>query len=69
MILVSWNLCWQANHEFNMIILYKIMPNKYIDAGRHHIPKMKFKVTNWTSYEAGLRRRGTWRLWVSNDAI
>ena len=24
---------------------------------RHHIPKMKFKVTNWAEYDAGLRRR------------
>ena len=34
------------------------MPNKHNDARRHHIPKMKFKVTNWSTYEAGLRRRG-----------
>jgi Transposase DDE domain len=45
------------------------MPNKYNDARRHHISKMKFKVTNWSTYEAGLRRRGSLTLWVSDEAI
>src|SRR4051794_29285374 len=45
------------------------MPNKFNDARRHHIPKMRFRVTNWTAYEAGLRRRGSLTLWVSEDAI
>jgi hypothetical protein len=45
------------------------MPNKHNDARRHHIPKMKFKVTNWSNYEAGLRRRGSLTLWVSDEAI
>jgi hypothetical protein len=41
------------------------MPNKHNDARRHHIPKMKFKVTNWSAYEAGLRRRGSLTLWIA----
>ena len=45
------------------------MPNKHNDARRHRIPKMKFKVTNWSAYEAGLRRRGSMTLWVSDEAI
>jgi hypothetical protein len=45
------------------------MPNKHNDARRHHIPKMKFKVANWSAYEAGLRRRGSLTLWVSDEAI
>jgi transposase len=45
------------------------MPNKHNDARRHHIPKMKFKVTNWATYEAGLRRRGSLTLWISDEAI
>jgi len=45
------------------------MPNKHNDARRHHIPKMTFKVTNWATYEAGLRRRGSLTLWVSDAAI
>ena len=35
------------------------MPHKHNDDGRHHIPKMAFKVRNWPEYEAGLRRRGS----------
>ena len=45
------------------------MPNKHNDARRHRIPKMKFRVTNWSAYEAGLRRRGSLTLWVSDEAI
>ncbi|EWY36184.1 hypothetical protein N825_29455 [Skermanella stibiiresistens SB22] len=45
------------------------MPNKHNDAQRHHIPKMKFKVTNWSAYEADLRRRGSLTLWISDEAI
>jgi len=29
------------------------MPHKHNAARRHHIGKMKFKVKNWTEYEAG----------------
>jgi hypothetical protein len=32
------------------------MPFKLNAAGRHHIGKMKFKLTNWAEYETGLRR-------------
>jgi len=45
------------------------MPNKHNDARRHHIPKITFRVTNWSTYEAGLRRRGSLTLWVSDEAI
>lgn len=45
------------------------MPNKHNDARRHHMPKMRFQVTNWAAYGACLRRRGSLTLWVSNKAI
>jgi hypothetical protein len=45
------------------------MPNKHNDERHHHISKMKFRVTNWSAYEAGLRRRGSLTLWVSDDVI
>ena len=35
-----------------------IMLFKHNDDRRHHIPKMRLRVTNWRQYEAGLRRRG-----------
>nr|WP_245430499.1 IS5 family transposase [Rhizobium tropici] len=45
------------------------MPFKH-NAGRHHrIGKMKFKVTNWSECEAGLRRRGSLTLWMIAEAL
>jgi len=45
------------------------MPNKHNADRRHHFGKMKFKIRNWASYEAGLRRRGSLTLWVTDEAI
>ena len=45
------------------------MPHKQNSAGRHHIPKMRRCVTNWAEYEAGLRRRGSLTMWVTDEAI
>ena len=45
------------------------MPNKLNINGRHHVPKMKFQVTNWAEYETGLRRRGSLTMWITDDAI
>jgi hypothetical protein len=36
-----------------------IMPFKHNADRRHHIPKMRLRVTNWRQYEVGLRRRGS----------
>ena len=45
------------------------MPNKHNTERRHHIPKMKFKATNGAEYNAGLRRRGSLTLWVTDEVI
>ncbi|OCP15116.1 IS5 family transposase, partial [Ensifer sp. LC54] len=45
------------------------MPHKHNAARRHHIKKMKFRVTNWPEYEAGLRRRGSLTLWLTPEAL
>ncbi|MDB5556775.1 MAG: insertion sequence transposase protein [Rhizobium sp.] len=45
------------------------MPHKHNAARRHHIGKMKFRVTNWAEYEAGLRRRGSLTLWITPEAL
>jgi transposase len=45
------------------------MPNKHNARCRHHIPKMKFQVRNWAEYDAGLRRRGSLTLWVTDEAM
>ncbi len=36
-----------------------IMPFKHNADRRHHIPKMRLRVTNWRQYDVGLRRRGS----------
>src|SRR5690348_8470497 len=36
---------------------------------RHHIPKQRDRVTNWSEYDAALRRRGSLTVWFSEGAI
>lgn len=43
------------------------MPFKHNADRRHRISKMKFKVTNWSEYEAGLRQRGSLTLWMHRN--
>ncbi len=45
------------------------MPFKHNVSRRHRIGKMKFKLTNWAEYEAGLRRRGSLTLWITAEAL
>lgn len=45
------------------------MPFKHHAARRHRIPKVRYRVQNWPSYEAGLKRRGDLTLWLDEAAI
>jgi hypothetical protein len=45
------------------------MPHKHNAARRHQIGKMKFKVTNWAEYDAGLCQRGSLTLWITSEAV
>ncbi len=45
------------------------MPYKFHEAHRHHIPKAKYRVRNWTAYNAGLCQRGSITIWLSPDKI
>src|SRR3954469_6130040 len=45
------------------------LPFKLNQAGRHHIPRQKHKVTNWPAYDASLRQRGSLTVWFTDDAI
>lgn len=45
------------------------MPFKHNACRRHRIGKMKFKVTNWPEYEAGLRQRGSLTVWLTPQAL
>ena len=45
------------------------MPFKFHRNCRHHIPRQKFRVTNWREYEAALRNRGSLTIWFTSAAI
>ena len=45
------------------------MPFKHHACRRHHIPKARYRVTNWSAYEAGLRRRGDLTFWLDEAAL
>src|ERR671927_1995174 len=45
------------------------LPFKLNNAGRHHIPRQRRKVTNWPAYEASLRQRGSLTVWFTEEAI
>ena len=45
------------------------LPFKYHAEHRHHIPKPRYRVTNWAEYDASLKRRGSLTVWFTDDAI
>src|SRR5829696_4138150 len=45
------------------------LPFKLNQAGRHHIPKQRRKVTNWPAYDASLRQHGSLTVWFTEEAI
>ncbi|MGB7269341.1 MAG: IS5 family transposase [Albidovulum sp.] len=45
------------------------MPHKFNADRRAKIPKQKQRVTNWSEYNEGLRRRGDLTVWISDDAL
>ena len=45
------------------------MPFKANAARRHHIPKRRRRVTNWTEYDVALRQRGSLTVWFTEEAI
>lgn len=45
------------------------MPNKYPEKKGWKVPKQKHKITNWSDYNAALRKRGDITVWLSEEAI
>src|SRR3954471_12804452 len=45
------------------------LPFKLNQAGRHHIPRQRHRVTNWPAYDASLRQRGSLMVWFTDEAI
>jgi hypothetical protein len=46
-----------------------LIPFKHNAAYRHKIPKQKFRVTNWSTYETGLRRHGSLTFWLNDEVL
>jgi hypothetical protein len=46
-----------------------LVPFKPLADRRHHIPRQRYRVTNWAAYDAGLRGRGSLTLWFTEAAI
>src|SRR6202521_3982276 len=44
-------------------------PFKYHAEHRHHIPKPRYRVTNWAEYDASLKRRGSLTVWFTDEEI
>ena len=45
------------------------MPNKHNDPKRHHIPKQRYKLSNWSDYNRSLQLRGRLDLWLNDDVV
>ena len=45
------------------------MPFQANAARRHHIPKQRYRVTNWAECDAALRQRGSLTIWFTEEAI
>jgi hypothetical protein len=45
------------------------MPHKYNADRRHHIPRPKRRVTNWSEYNEALRQRGSLTVWFTDETI
>jgi hypothetical protein len=45
------------------------VPFKYHAEHRHHIPKPRYRVTNWAEYDASLRQRGSLTVWFTDAAV
>ena len=43
------------------------MPYKFSQSKRHHIPKQKHKLNNWSDYNSALKQRGRIDLWIDDD--
>jgi IS5 family transposase len=45
------------------------VPFKHHAEHRHHIPKPRYRVTNWPEYDAALKRRGSLTVWFTDEAV
>src|SRR4051794_17493987 len=58
---------WRRTAPFPIRML--TVPFKLNQDRRHHIPRQRHKVTNWSDYEASLRQRGSLTVWFTEEAV
>jgi hypothetical protein len=46
-----------------------VMPHKANAGRRHHIPRPKRRVTNWSNYNEALRQCGSLTVWFTDDGV
>jgi hypothetical protein len=57
---------WQASSP---PWIRSVLPFKHHAEHRHHIPKPRYRVTNWPEYDASLKRRGSLTVWFTDEAV
>jgi hypothetical protein len=58
-----------ASSWINYSSRFHTMPYKHNESRRHKIKKSGYKVTNWHDYNNGLRQRGDFTIWFTQEAI
>jgi hypothetical protein len=58
-----------AESRFSSLWNRFAVPFKHHAEHRHHIPKPRYRVTNWAEYGASLRPRGSLTVWFTDEAI
>jgi hypothetical protein len=64
---------WRPEPDRRRVVPFSVrkpaVPFKHHAEHRHHIPKRRFRVTNWPEYDVALRRRGSLTVWFTGDAV
>jgi hypothetical protein len=58
-----------ASFWINYSRRFHTMPYKHNESRRHKIKKSGYKVTNWHDYNNGLRKRGDFTIWFTEEAV
>jgi hypothetical protein len=45
------------------------VPFKFHSKGRRHVPRQKYRLSNWRGYDAALRNRGSLTIWFTEEAL
>ena len=64
---------WRQQPDRRRVVPFSVrkpaVPFNHHAEHRHHIPKPRYRVTNWREHDEALRRRGSLTVWFTDDAI